>query len=194
LSILFSIFIMFVKLCAFAFGGGYVMIPSMIQASEVNNWATAAELTDVIAIAGMSPGPVAVNAAVGFGYKVAGFPGAVAAFLGIAVPCSLIVIIVATFFFKVYSHKAVQSALYGLRPVIASIILFAAVSLAMKNNIIFPQKLIQSGINISAAGYNLFEAKSLAIAVVTFAMLKWTKIQPIWMIVLGGGLGIFLFI
>ena len=109
MSLLFELFIMFVKLCAFAFGGGYVMIPSLIKASEANGWATAAELTDVIAIAGMSPGPVAVNAAVGYGYKVAGFPGAIASMLGIAIPCAVIVIVVATFFFKVYSNAKVQA-------------------------------------------------------------------------------------
>ncbi len=168
------------------------MIPSMVQASEAHQWATATELTDVIAIAGMSPGPVAVNAAVGFGYKVAGFPGAAAAFLGIAVPCSLIVIITATFFFKAYSHKTVQAALYGLRPVIAGIVLYAAVSVALKNNILFPEKLISGGVNITTGGFQIVEIKSLLIAAAGFVMLIKTKIQPIFLIVGGGAFGVLL--
>ncbi len=195
MMMLFKLGLMFAKLCVFAFGGGYVMIPSLIKASEANHWATASELTDVVAIAGMTPGPVAVNAAVGFGYKVAGFPGAVASFLGIAVPCALIVIIVATFFFKIYAHPKVKAVLYGLRPVITGIILYAAVSIALKNSIIgaVPGKLIEKGFNISALGVNLFEVKSVVIVLTTFLFLKKTKIQPIFMIVGAGVLGVVIF-
>lgn len=192
---LIKLFLMFVKLCAFAFGGGYVMIPSLIKASEANNWATASELSDVIAIAGMSPGPVAVNAAVGYGYKVAGFSGAVAGFLGIALPCALIVIVVATFFFKIYANPSMQAALYGLRPVITGIILFAAVSLALKNNIIAaePGRLIENGFYLSALGYNLFEIKSIVIGIAVFLILAKTKISPIFLIISSGLLGVVLF-
>ncbi|MCX8130981.1 MAG: chromate transporter [Clostridia bacterium] len=195
MELLFKLFIMFAKLSAFAFGGGYVMIPSLIKASETNGWATASELTDVIAIAGMSPGPVAVNAAVGYGYKVAGFPGAVASFLGIAIPCALIVITVAAFFFRVYNYPKVQAALYGLRPVITGIILYAAVSLALKNSIIAaaPDKLISDGINITASGFQLFEAKSLVITALTLGILMKTKIQPIFLILGSGVLGVLIF-
>lgn len=195
MELLFKLFIMFTKLCAFAFGGGYVMIPSLIKASEANGWATASELTDVIAIAGMSPGPVAINAAVGYGYKVAGFPGAVASLLGIAIPCALIVILVATFFFKVYNHPRVQAALYGLRPVVTGIILYAAVNLAIKNSIIAaaPNKLILHGINITALGLQLFEAKSLVITALTFGILVRTRVQPIFLILAFGVIGVFIF-
>lgn len=195
MGVLFKLFIMFVKLCAFAFGGGYVMIPSMVKVSEANHWASAAELTDVIAIAGMAPGPVAVNAAVGFGYKVAGFSGAVVSFLGIAIPCAVIVIVVATFFFKAYNHPLVQAALNGLRPVITGIILYAAVSLAIKNGMILAagNTLIPGGWNITAAGVNLLEVKSLILIAATFLILIKTKIQPIFLILAAGVLGVFLY-
>jgi chromate transporter len=192
---LFKLFLMFAKLCAFAFGGGYVMIPSLIKASEANHWATASELTNVIAIAGMSPGPVAVNAAIGYGYKVAGFPGAAACFLGIALPCALIVILVAAFFLKVYNNPHIQAALYALRPVITGIILYAAVSIAIKNNMIaaVPGKLIEKGFYLSASGHNLFEVKSMLIGIITFAVLQKTKISPIFLIVGAGLLGVAIF-
>ncbi|PYG89425.1 chromate transporter [Ruminiclostridium sufflavum DSM 19573] len=193
--IYFKLFLMFFKLCAFAFGGGYVMIPSLIKASEANHWATAAELTDVIAIAGMSPGPVAVNAAVGYGYKVAGFPGAAASFLGIALPCAIIVILVATFFFKVYSHPKVQGALYGLRPVITGIIIYAAISIALKNNIIIAaqDKLIFKGVYLSIFDYNILEVKSIIISIISFVILLTTKISPVFLILGAGILGVLIF-
>ncbi len=193
--ILLKLFIMFCKLCAFAFGGGYVMIPSLIKASEAGHWATSEQLTDIIAIAGMSPGPVAVNAAVGFGYKTAGFPGAIASLLGIALPCVIIVIAAAAFFFKVYRHPIVQGALYGLRPVITGIIAYAAINIAIKNNIILAaqEKLIPKGFYISLSGQNLLEIKSILIATTTFILLKKTKISPIFLIVGSGVLGMLVF-
>lgn len=192
---LLNLFLMFAKLAGFAFGGGYVMIPSLIRASEANHWATAAELTDTVAIAGMAPGPVAVNAAVGYGYLVAGFPGAFASFLGIAVPCAFIVILVATFFFKVYDHPKVQAALYGLRPVITGIILYAAISIALKNKMIMTaaEETIQKGFGLSISGVQLFEGKSLAIIVLTLLILLKTRIQPIFIILAAGLAGMLLF-
>lgn len=192
---LFKLFIMFVKLCAFAFGGGYVMIPSLIKASEANNWATAKELTDIIAVAGMSPGPVAVNAAVAYGYKVAGIPGAAVSFLGIVIPCAIIVIVVASYFFKIYNHPKVQAALYGLRPVITGVILYAGVSIAIKNDIIAAEfdRLINNGYYLKILGFNIFELKSILIIAVAFVLLKKTKVSPIFLILGAGLFGIFIF-
>lgn len=171
------------------------MIPSLIKASEADHWVTAEQLTDIIAIAGMSPGPVAVNAAIGFGYIAAGFPGAIASLLGIAFPCAVIVIAAATFFFKVYQHPIVQGALYGLRPVITGIIAYAAISIAIKNNIIMAaqEKLIPKGFYISLSGQNLLEIKSILITITTFILLKKTKISPIFLIIGSGILGMLAF-
>src|SRR5690554_4040648 len=118
MPILIKIFLMFAKLSVFSFGGGYVMFPMLLDDIEHNGILTTRQITDVIAIAGMSPGAVAVNAAVGTGFKVEGVAGVIMAFLGIAIPCAVIVIIVASFFFRVYNHVLVKHALYGLRPVI----------------------------------------------------------------------------
>lgn len=171
------------------------MIPSLIKASETNHWATAAELTDVIAIAGMSPGPVAVNAAVGYGYKVAGVPGAAAGFLGVALPCAIIVIAVAAFFFKIHQNPKVQGILYGLRPVITGIILYAAISIALKNNIILAaqDKLISKGIYLTVIGENIFELKSAIISTISFFILAKTKISPLFLILGSGILGMLIF-
>lgn len=182
----------FAKLCVFAFGGGYVIIPGLISISELNHWATASELTEVVAIAGMAPGPVAVNAAVGFGYKVGGFPGALAALSGVILPCAFIVITTAAYFSKINKHPLVQSALYGLRPVITGIILYASINIAVKNGIICsaPGELIKSGINVFAGSLHLFEIKSAFITVITFLLLAKTKVHPAFIIFGAGILGI----
>lgn len=195
MSLLYELFLMFMRLSAFAFGGGYVMIPSMIQMSEARNWATGSELANVIALAGMAPGPVAMNAAVGYGYHVAGFQGAAAAFLGMAVPCAVIVIFAATFFFKVYNHPIVKSILNGLRPAITGIIIYAAVSLAVKNGIFaFTSKsIIKNGINFSISGIGILEVKSTIMALTAFILLTRTKIHPVLLIIASGIVGIIIF-
>ena len=196
-NILITLFLMFAKLSVFSFGGGYVMIPIMMQELEKNNLIDPAQVTDIIAIAGMSPGPVAVNAAVGLGFYTSqihnmGAWGILPAFMGIALPCAVIVILAATFFFNVYKHKYVQASLYGLRPAIA---LYAAVKLAMTNGIFVSnvEKLISKGYNIFLAGYHIAELKSLFMFIVALILLIKTKIHPIFLITISGLAGILLF-
>lgn len=195
MPILLKIFLMFAKLSVFAFGGGYVMFPMLLDDIEKNGMLTTRQITDVIAIAGMSPGAVAINAAVGTGFKVEGALGVIAAFLGIAIPCAVIVITVATFFFKVYDHRLVKSALYGLRPVITGIIVFAAVKIAMGNRIIAAaaDDRINNGLDISIQGQQIFELKSLLIAAASFVLLVKTKVHPVFIILGAGAVGILLY-
>ena len=195
LSRLLELAMIFAKLYPFSFGGGYVMIPIMMDELVNNNWATVSELTDIVAIAGMAPGSVAINAAIGLGYKVGGFPGAIASFLGIAIPTTILVVLGATFFFKIYKHPKVKSAFYGLRPVITGIIIYAAVSLALNNGVIAAssEKMIMNGWNLSIAGVNLFEAKSILITIASIALLIKTKVHPIFVIIGAGILGILIF-
>jgi len=75
LTVLIKIFLLFAQLSVFSFGGGYAMFPILIREIGKNGLVTMDELTDIIAIAGMSPGAVAVNAAVGVGYRAAGIAG-----------------------------------------------------------------------------------------------------------------------
>ena len=199
-NIMLTLFLMFTKISAFSFGGGYVMIPIMMQELEKNHLIDPSKVADVVSIAGMSPGPVAVNAAVGLGYYVSqinnmGAWGILPAFLGIALPCAIIVIVVATFFFNVYKNQYVQAALYGLRPAIAGIVLYAAAKLAITDGIFFSQldKLIKSGYNIIISQHQIVEVKSLAIFAVTLLLLTKSKIHPIFLIIASGIAGIFLF-
>ena len=173
MQMLIGMFWIFAKLSLFSFGGGFVMIPAAIAEIEANHWATAAELTNTVAIATMAPGPVGVNLAVGLGYKVGGLSGASAAFLGITLPTTILVVFVALFFFKVYKHPLVSAAFYGLRPAITGIILYAAISLAFKNGILLAasDKMIESGINVIFNGWHFFEAKSLMITMSIFFLL-----------------------
>jgi chromate transporter len=195
MAILIQLFVIFGNLSLFSFGGGFVMLTAAMKAVESNHWATANQLTDTIAIATMSPGPVGVNLAVSLGYKIDGLMGALAAFVGIVLPTTILVILVAMFLFKIYKHPLVKAAFYGLRPVITGIIIYAAVSLLLKNHMIFAAShdFINHGVNLIIQGVQLIEVKSILLAAAVFVVLLKTKIPPIFLIFASGVIGIVLF-
>lgn len=194
MDILLGLFLLFAKLSLFSFGGGFVMVPIAMADMKANHWATAAQLTDTVAIATMSPGPVGVNLAVGLGYKVAGINGAMAALAGITLPVTILLILVALFFFRIYKHPVVVSAFYGLRPVVTALIMYAAVSLAIKNSIVFAEgKTIVNGYNFIINGTQYVEVKSLFIFTVSLLTLARTKVSPFFCITLSGLVGIMIF-
>ena len=84
MSILIKIFLSFLKIGAFSFGGGYAMLP-LIEREIVNNhnWITFKEFIDIIGISQMTPGPIAINSATFVGFKVSGILGSIAATLGV---------------------------------------------------------------------------------------------------------------
>lgn len=193
MKIAMTLFFIFFKLGFFSFGGGYTMIPLVEQQLKAYGIEILPEaISNITAIAGLSPGPVGVNLSIGFGYELGGFLGVTAAFIGVALPSLITVIIVAILFEKIYHSKYLEWALRGLRPIVVGIILYAAVNMAMKNGILFAVKPIASSINIAVSGYYFNLLSIIIFAAAFFAMLK-TKIHPIVMIVIGAVTGCILF-
>lgn len=129
--ILIKIFLEFFKIGLFTFGGGYAMIP-LIEKEIVNKhqWLNMEQFADLIAIAEMTPGPIAVNSATFVGYKVAKFWGAVFSTLGVVLPSFLIIWAIASVFFSFQDNQIVQAAFKGLRPAILGLIIVAALSIS----------------------------------------------------------------
>ena len=100
--ILFELFLSFLQVGLFSVGGGYASIPIIeSQAVNIKGWLSASEFADLVTIAEMTPGPIAVNAATFVGIRIAGIPGALAATLGCILP-SLIILTVLWFVYKKY--------------------------------------------------------------------------------------------
>lgn len=121
-----SLFLTFMKIGGFTFGGGYAMIP-LIQheAVESKKWITENDLLEIIAIAESTPGPIAINSATFVGYRVAGVWGSVAATLGVVLP-SFVVIIAISFVLDIFEEsKVVQYAFYGIRAGVLALIVKA---------------------------------------------------------------------
>ena len=117
-----ELFLAFLKIGAFTFGGGYAMI-AMIQAeAERHGWLTQEELVDFVALSESTPGPLAVNMATFAGMRTGGVLGAVIATLGIVLPSFIIILIIAKCFEKYKKSKAVGGIMYGLKPAVVGMI------------------------------------------------------------------------
>ncbi|MDR3976887.1 MAG: chromate transporter, partial [Gemmiger sp.] len=82
-----SLFITFLKIGAFTFGGGYAMIALLEnEFVEKKKWLEKSEFLDMVAVAESTPGPVAINSATYIGYKIAGFAGATMSTLAVSIP------------------------------------------------------------------------------------------------------------
>lgn len=131
-----DLFITFLMIGFVSFGGGYAMIPVIERQVTEHGWMSIQDFTDVIAVAGMSPGPIGTNSAIFVGYQVAGLTGAVFAAAGMVLPSLLIVVLVGQFFSKMDKNPWVQFAFYGLRPIITGLIFYGAIRFAISNHII----------------------------------------------------------
>jgi len=113
---LINLFFEFFKTGLFAVGGGLATIPFLTAMTEKYDWFTAQQLTDMIAVAESTPGPIGVNTATFAGFRAAGIPGAVVATFGLVLPSFLIILAIAGTLQKYKSNPLVQNAFSGLRP------------------------------------------------------------------------------
>ncbi len=128
-----QLFITFLKIGAFTFGGGYAMIP-IIQKEivEKKKWITDDDILEIIAIAESTPGPIAINSATFVGYRVAGFWGAFFATTGVVLPSFVIILVISFVLREFQSIKAVQYAFNGIRAGVLALLIKALVGMYKK--------------------------------------------------------------
>lgn len=127
-----QLFICFIKI-GFTSFGGLSMIPLISDEVLSHGWMTQTELTDIVAIAEMTPGPIALNCASFAGMKSAGLLGAVVANLGVLVPTFTLCLIFAVFYEKVKNSRIMEKILTGVRPACVGLIFAVVVSLGETN-------------------------------------------------------------
>ena len=125
-----KLFLTFLKIGAFTFGGGYAMIP-LIQREvvEKHKWISDEDILEIIAIAESTPGPIAINAATFVGYRVCGIGGAFLATVGVVLPSFLIILAISFVLEQFESLKAVQYAFWGIRAGVLALIAKALFSM-----------------------------------------------------------------
>lgn len=168
-----QLFYEFFKIGLFSFGGGYAMIPLISDVLQKNAWLSYDEVIQIIGIAEMTPGPIAVNSATFVGFKIAGIFGSVAATLGVAMPSLLLILFISKIFFKYSDHEITKHIFIGIRPIIAGLILASAL-------------LIGKTTLFTDHGFNI-ETFGIMIIIILITLRK--KIHPILLIGLSGVLG-----
>ena len=144
---------------AFTFGGGFVIIPLLRKKFVADlGWIDEQEMMDMTAIAQSSPGPIAVNASILIGNRMAGFKGALMTILGTVLPPLIIISLVSIVYAAIRDSIYVAALLQGMRAGVAAVIFDVVVSL----------------------GWNILKQKQwlpIAIMVVAFVLTYFVKIN-----------------
>ncbi len=132
-----QLFLTFLKIGAFTFGGGYAMIALLEnEFVEKKKWMDRDEFLDMVAIAESTPGPIAVNSATYIGYKIDGVAGAAASTLAVCIPSFVIIYCISLFFDRFLEMKIVAHAFQGIQVCVIYLILSAGLKMlkGMKKN------------------------------------------------------------
>lgn len=124
----------FFKIGIFSFGGGYSTIPFLYNISIEHQWYSVWELTHMIAISSITPGPVGINMATFAGMKTSGFCGALIATFAEVLPAIILIPVIAKFFCKYKDNFYIQSIISSLKPICCALLIAVVINL-LKNNI-----------------------------------------------------------
>lgn len=125
-----QLFLSFLQIGAFSFGGGYAAMPLIQnQVVQLHPWLSQSEFTDLITISQMTPGPIAINSATFVGTRIAGMPGALAATAGCVLPSCILVTLLAKIYLKYRNLSLLQGVLKSLRPAVIAMIAAAGASI-----------------------------------------------------------------
>lgn len=180
---LFDLFLAFLQIGTFSIGGGYAAIP-LIQslAVEKYGWLSIGEFTDLVTIAEMTPGPIAVNSATFVGLRIAGIPGAVIATMGCILPSLVIVSALGLIYFRYRTLPALKSVLSCLRPAVVALIASAGIKIFVN--------MLTGGKEWTALAAADVNFAGLATFAVAFFLLRRFKSNPIAVMLMTGVAGL----
>ena len=185
-----QLFFTFLKVGAFAFGGGYAMLSLIGDSVLQYGWMTEEEFLNFVGVETVIPGPIAVNMATYIGYGQGGFLGALLATVGVVLPSFIIILIVVALIKNLLKHPHVKAFIAGMRPALGGLILSVALTMALT---VFLG--IDTLENISLS----FDWRTLAVLAVVIAIpIVWKKFKKkefssILLVVISGVMGIILF-
>ena len=166
-----ELFWSFFQVGLFSIGGGYAAMPLIQdQVVDIHPWLTMTGFADIMAIAEMTPGPIALNAATFVGIRVAGQPGALIATIGCSFPSCVIVMTLAYVYYRFRGLSIVQGVLAGLRPAVIAMIASAGISLMILA--LYDQRTLP-------ADLSSFDLMALVIFLAGFFVLRKWKPSPI---------------
>ena len=180
-----ELFWSFFQIGLFSIGGGYAAMPLIQnQVVDIHSWLTMTQFADIMTIAEMTPGPIAINSATFVVIQVAGVPVALIATIGCVFPSCVIVVTLAYIYYRFRSLNMVQGVLSGLRPAVIAMIASAGISLlimAFYGQRTLPKDL--ASLDVIAV---------IIFAIGFFVLRKW-KPNPLWVMAGSGVAGIILY-
>lgn len=177
-----KLFVAFLEVGLFSFGGGYVSIPLIREIVLSYGWMDDEMLTHMIAVSESTPGPLMVNMATYVGSSQGGILGALIATLAVVLPAFLIIVLVMAILRRFISNRYFQAILSGMKPCIIGIIMAMGIYLMVQN--CFGSNF--SGIDIMAV------IMAILLGVVYWGSRKIRKngISPILLIIISAGAGV----
>lgn len=180
-----DLFLGFLKVGLFAFGGAYGAIPLIRDVVLSYGWLSDEALSYMIAVSESTPGPIMVNLATYVGSTEAGFLGALVATLAVVLPSFMIILLITALLKNAFKNKYVQAVLRGLKPSVIGIVLAMGVYMLVKNCLMEDTfKMNLRSIVITAV---------LGIVAVLYKYFSKKKMSPIIMIVISSLLGMFVY-
>ena len=179
-----QLFLSFIQIGLFSIGGGYAALPLIQnQIVDIHGWLSLQEFVDIISIAEMTPGPIAINSATFVGMKIAGIGGAVVSTLGCILPSCIIVLLFAYLYQKYKKLTVMQGILNGLRPAVVSLIASAGVTITLLT-------LFGS----SDIALKNIDIRNVVVMVLGIIILKRYKPNPILIIAGSGVVGLYFYL
>ena len=185
-----QLFLTFLKVGTFAFGGGYAMLSLIGDSVLKYGWMTEEELLNFVGVETVIPGPIAVNMATYIGYEQGGFLGALLATIGVVLPSFVIILVVAACIKNLLKYPPVKTFIASMRPALGGLIVSVAVTMAL--TVFFGIDTVSS-INLS------FDWRTLVVLAVVMAIaIIWKRIKKkefssILLVVVSGVVGMLLF-
>ena len=185
-----QLFLTFLKVGAFAFGGGYAMLSLIGDSVLKYGWMTEEELLNFVGVETVIPGPIAVNMATYIGYEQGGFLGALLATIGVVLPSFIIILVVAACIKNLLKYPPVKAFIASMRPALGGLIVSVAVTMAL--TVFFGIDTV-STINLS------FDPRTLVVLAVVIAIpIIWKRIKKkefssVLLVVVAGVMGMLLF-
>ena len=185
-----QLFFTFLKVGAFAFGGGYAMLSLIGDSVLAYGWMNESELLNFVGVETVIPGPIAVNMATYIGYTQGGFLGALLATIGVVLPSFIIILIVVACIKNLLKFPPVKTFITSMRPALGGLILSVAVTMALA---------VFFGIDSIKTAKITLDWRSFAILALIialpFAWKKWKKkeFSSILLVVIAGVLGVIFF-
>ena len=176
----------FFKTGLFSVGGGLATLPFLYEMSDrYPAWFSHADIADMIAVSESTPGAIGINMSTYAGFRTAGIPGGILASLALALPCVIIILIIARFLARFRQNRLVEGAFYGLRP--ASIAMITAAGLNVARIALVDMSALAEG---GGGLGQFFIWKALILAAAIFIAQKKLKWSPVIFIALSAVIGV----